>query len=44
MYWFFEMIDREIADYLHLARKTVNNRRLKSYRLLKKLMGGEADD
>ena len=21
MYWFFEMTDREIADYLHLARK-----------------------
>ena len=43
MYWFFEMTDREIADYLHLARKTVNNCRLKSYRLLKELMGGDAD-
>lgn len=43
MYWFFEMTDREIADYLHLARKTVNNRRLKSYRLLKELMGGDTD-
>ena len=44
MYWFLEMADREIADRLHLARKTVNNRRLKSYRLLKELMGGDADD
>lgn len=43
MYWFLEMADREIADYLHLARKTVNNRRLKSYRLLKELMGGDTD-
>ena len=26
------------------ARRTVNTRRYKAYRLLKKLMGGEADD
>lgn len=43
MYWFLDMADREIAEYLHLARKTVNNRRLKSYRLLKELMGGDTD-
>ena len=43
MYWFLDMADREIAEYLHLARKTVNNRRLKSYRLLKELMGGDVD-
>lgn len=43
MYWFLDMTDREIAEYLHLARKTVNNRRLKSYRLLKELMGGDTD-
>lgn len=43
MYWFLEMADREIANYLHLARKTVNNRRLRSYRLLKELMGGDTD-
>ena len=27
-----------------MARRTVNTRRYKAYRLLKKLMGGEADD
>ena len=43
MYWFLEMADCEIADYLHLTRKTVNNRGLKSYRLLKELMEGDAD-
>ncbi len=43
MYYFLELADREIADKLHLARRTVNNRRLKAYRLLKELMGGEAD-
>ena len=43
MYWFLDMADREIAEHLHLARKTVNNRRLKSYRLLKELMGGDTD-
>ena len=44
MYWFLDMADREIAEHLHLARKTVNNRRLKSYRLLKELMGGDTDE
>ena len=44
MYWFLEMADREIAERMNLARRTINNRRLKSYRLLKELMGGEADD
>ena len=29
---------------LTMARRTVNTRRYKAYRLLKKLMGGEADD
>lgn len=43
MYWFLDMADCEIAECLHLARKTVNNRRLKSYRLLKELMGGDVD-
>lgn len=43
MYWFLDMADREIAEHLHLARKTINNRRLKSYRLLKELMGGDTD-
>lgn len=40
MYWFLEMADREIAERMHLARRTINNRRLKSYRMLKKLMEG----
>ncbi len=44
MYFFLDMADGEIAAQLQLARKTVNNRRLRSYRLLKKLMGGEADE
>ena len=43
MYWFLEMADREIAERMNLARKTINNRRLKSYRLLKELMGGDTD-
>ena len=37
-----------LADALNalpqdMARKTINNRRLKSYRLLKELMGGDTD-
>ena len=44
MYWFLDMADREIAEYMNMARRTVNTRRQKAYRLLKKLMGGEADD
>ena len=43
MYWFMEMADREIAERMNLARRTINNRRLKSYRLLKELMGGDTD-
>ena len=30
MYWFLEMADREIAERMNLARRTINNRRLKS--------------
>ena len=41
MYWFLELTDREIANRVHLPRRTVNYRRLQAYRLLKKLMGGE---
>ena len=44
MYWFLDMADREIAERMNLARKTINNRRLKSYRLLKELMGGDANE
>ena len=43
MYWFLEMADREIAERMNLTRRTINNRRLKSYRLLKELMGGDTD-
>ena len=43
MYWFLEMADREIAERMNLARRTINNRRLKSYRLMKELMGGDTD-
>ena len=34
----------KIAEYMNMARRTVNTRRQKAYRLLKELMGGEADD
>lgn len=44
MYWFLDMADREIADHMGIARRTVNTHRQKAYRLLKKLMGGEADE
>ena len=44
MYWFLDMADRESAEYMNMARRTVNTRRQKAYRLLKELMGGEADD
>ena len=37
-------LDREIAEYMNMARRTVNTRRQKAYRLLKELMGGEADE
>ena len=43
MHWFLNMVDREIAEYMNMARRTVNTRRQKAYRLLKELMGGEAD-
>lgn len=44
MHWLLNMVDREIAEYMNMARRTVNTRRQKAYRLLKELMGGEADD
>lgn len=44
MHWFLNMVDREIAEYMNMARRTVNTRRQKAYQLLKELMGGEADD
>ena len=44
MYWFLDMTDNEIAIQKSMLRRTVNYRRLKSYRLLKELMGGDSDD
>ena len=44
MYWFLDMADRDIADHMGIARRTVNTHRQRAYRLLKKLMGGEADE
>lgn len=44
MHWFLWMTDEQIAKCVGMARRTVNTRRYKAYRLLKKLMGGEADD
>ena len=43
MYWFLDMADREIAERMNMARRTVNARRQKAYRLLKELMGGDVD-
>ena len=44
MHWFLWMTDEQIAKCMGMARRTANTRRYKAYRLLKKLMGGEADD
>ena len=44
MHWFLWMTDEQIAKCMGMARRTVNTHRYKAYRLLKKLMGGEADD
>ena len=44
MHWFLRMTDAQIARYINMPRRTVNTRRQKAYRLLKELMGGEADD
>ena len=44
MHWFLRMTDEQIAKYMDKARRTVNTRRHKAYRLLTELMGGEADD
>ena len=44
MYWFFQMADREIGEKLSLPRRTVNNRRLRAYAMLKELMGGDANE
>ena len=43
MYFFLDMADREIAERINMARRTVNARRQKAYRLLKELMGGDVD-
>ena len=43
MYFFLDMADREIAERMNMARRTVNARRQKAYRLLKELMGGDVD-
>ena len=44
MYWFLDMADREIASHIGIARRTVNTHRQIGCKLLKKLMGGEADE
>lgn len=40
---YLDMADREIAERMNMARRTVNARRQKAYRLLKELMGGDVD-
>ena len=44
MYWFLELADWEIGEKLRLPRRTVNHRRQRAYELLKKLMGGDANE
>ena len=44
MHWFLDMADSEIAYQLHIARRTVNDRRRKSYKRLKEWMSGEAHE
>ena len=39
-----KLADREIGERLSLSRRTVNNRRQQAYELLKKLMGGDANE
>jgi RNA polymerase sigma factor (sigma-70 family) len=41
MSYFFDMTDREIAERLNMARRTVAYQRTSSLRKLKKLMGSE---
>lgn len=41
MYWFLDMADKEISCHLCIARRTVNDRRRKSYQKLKEWMRGE---
>ena len=44
MYWLLGMSDREIGAYLNVPRRSANQSRQASYRMLKKLMGGKADE
>ena len=40
MHWFLDMADKEIASRMRIARRTVNDRRRKSYETLKRWMRG----
>ena len=44
MYWFLKLADREIGERLSLSRRTLNNRRQQAYELLKRMMGGDANE
>ena len=44
MYWLLGMSDREIGAYLNVPRRSAKRYRQASYRMLKKLMGGKADE
>ena len=44
MYWLLGMSDREIGAYLNVPRRSANRYRQASYRMLKKLRGGQADE
>ena len=42
--WEYTSFPVEIGERLSLSRRTVNNRRQQAYELLKKLMGGDANE
>lgn len=44
MYDFLNMTDYEIAARLNMSRRTVNDRRHGTYRILRKLMGGDQNE
>ena len=44
MYCFLNMTDYEISIRLNMSRRTVNDHRHGTYRILRKLMGGDRDE
>lgn len=44
MYWFLDMVDREIGVRKNMSRRTVNRRRKEAFELLKEIMIGGEDE